>query len=179
MAHHRYQDSSALCLPAALCKVALRSNAEGTSHETAKSPRLVLRFGTGVLLIFWVSRPRARDAVSNTTVTLTPMLSIMTTLHNKFASERCLAAHAQRAHRHRTEKSKRVDDSCVCPVCKATFHTRVKVLNHVRSSECRTEVVDLPEETIVRCRNADAVDNRAAPQGRTQCTSSAQERDES
>ena len=73
--------------------------------------------------------------------------------HNKFASERASAAHAHRAHGYRTEWSNRVDDSGVCPVCKATFHTRIRVLNHVRSSACRTEVVDLPElsvETIVR-----------------------------
>ena len=59
--------------------------------------------------------------------------------HNKFASERASAAHAQRAHGYRTERSKRVDDSSVCPVCKATFQTRIRVL------ACRTEVVDLPE----------------------------------
>ena len=41
--------------------------------------------------------------------------------HNMFASERALAAHAQKAHGYRTEWSKRVDDSGVCPVCKATF----------------------------------------------------------
>ena len=59
--------------------------------------------------------------------------------NNKFAC--ALAAHAQRAHGYRTEWSKRGDDSGVCPVCKATFRTRIRVLNHVRSSACRTEVV--------------------------------------
>ena len=64
---------------------------------------------------------------------------------------------------------------------KATFHTRLRVLNHVRSSACRTEVVDLPElpeETIVRCRKADAAeiraarqDGRSAPAARTSATS--------
>ena len=48
-------------------------------------------------------------------------------------------------HGNRTEWSKRVDDSGVCPVCKATLHTRIRVLNHVRSSACRDEVGDLPE----------------------------------
>ena len=76
---------------------------------------------------------------------------------------------------------KRVDDSGVCPVCKATFHTRIRVLNHVRSAACRTEVVDLAElsvETIVRCRKADAAeiraarrDGRSAPVGRKSATS--------
>ena len=79
--------------------------------------------------------------------------------HNKFASERASAAHAQRAHGYRTEWSKRVDDSSVCPVCKATFQTRIRVL------ACRTEVVDLPEppeEPILRSRKADAVEIRAS-----------------
>ena len=54
--------------------------------------------------------------------------------HNKFASEPALAAHAQRADGYRTEWSKRVDDSGVCPVCIATFHTRIRALHYVRSS---------------------------------------------
>ena len=36
-----------LCM-AQVARFALRSNAEGISHETAKSPRLLLRFGTSV-----------------------------------------------------------------------------------------------------------------------------------
>ena len=62
-----------------------------------------------------------------------------------FASERALAAHAQRVRGYRTEWSKRGDDSSVCPVCKAIFRTRIRVLSHVRSSACRDGVGDLPE----------------------------------
>ena len=100
--------------------------------------------------------------------------------NKKFASERALAAHAQRAHGYRTEWSKRVDDSGVCPVCKATFHTRIRVLNHVRSSACRDEVVglpELPEESIEKYRKADAaeirarLDGRSAPAARKSATS--------
>ena len=90
----------------------------------------------------------------------------------KFASERALAAHSQRV---------RVDDSGVCLVCKATFHTRIRVLNHVRSSTCRDKVGDLPEipeEIIERYRKADAaeiraarLDGRSAPTARRSATS--------
>ena len=99
----------------------------------------------------------------------------------KFASERALAAHSQRVHGYRTEWSKRVDDSGVCPVCKATFHTRIRVLNHMRSSACRNKVGDLPEipeEIIERYRKADAaeiraarLDGRSAPTARRSATS--------
>ena len=99
----------------------------------------------------------------------------------KFASERALAAHSQRVHGYRTDWSKRVDDSGVCPVCKATFHTRIRVLNHVRSSACRDKVGDLPEipeEIIERYRKADAaeiraarLDGRSAPTARRSATS--------
>ena len=78
-------------------------------------------------------------------------------------------------HEYRTEWSKRVDDSGVCPVCKATFH------NHVRSSACRNKVGDLPElpeEIIERYRKADAaeirtarIDGRSAPTARRSATS--------
>ena len=91
--------------------------------------------------------------------------------NRKFASERALAARTQRVHGYRTEWSKRVDDSGVCPVCKATFHTRIRVLNHVRSSACRNKVGDppeLPEEIIERYRRADAAEIRTArPDGRS------------
>ena len=49
----------------------------------------------------------------------------------KFAPERALAVHAQRAHGYRTGWSKRIDASCFCPACKAIFDTRLQVLNHV------------------------------------------------
>ena len=65
--------------------------------------------------------------------------------HDKFASERALYAHAQRMHGYRTGWSKRVDDSGVCQTHKATLHTRIRVLNHVRGSERRTVVMTLPE----------------------------------
>ena len=74
------------------------------------------------------------------------MRTVAATL-SKASSERASAAHAQRVHGYRTEWSKRVDDSGVCPVCKATFHTRTRVMNHVRSSACRSKVGDLSELT--------------------------------
>ena len=95
----------------------------------------------------------------------------------KFASERALAAHAQRVHGYRTEWSKRIDDSGVCPVCKATFHTRIRVLNHVRSSNFG-DLPELAEEIIERYRKADAaeirtarLDGRSAPTARRSATS--------
>ena len=90
--------------------------------------------------------------------------------NKKFASQRALAAHAQRVHGYRTDWSKRVDDSSVFPVCKATFHTRIRVPNHVRSSACRDEVVDLPGlpgEALEKYRKADAAEIRVAQPGRT------------
>ena len=64
---------------------------------------------------------------------------------------------------------------------KATFHTRNRVLNHVRSSACRDEVGDLkelPEQIIEKCREADAaeiraarLDGRSAPTARRSATS--------
>ena len=92
--------------------------------------------------------------------------------NKKFASERALATHAQRVHGYRTEWSKRVDDSGVCPVWEATFLTRTRVLNHVRSSACRDEVGDLqelPEEIIEKYRKADA--EIRAPTARGSATS--------
>ena len=85
--------------------------------------------------------------------------------NKKFVSERASVALAQRLHGYSTEWSKRVDDSGVCPVRKATFHKRIRVLNHVRSSACRVEVGDFPElleEMVERCRKADAAEIRAA-----------------
>ena len=101
--------------------------------------------------------------------------------NKKFASERAFAAHAKKVQGYRTEWSKRVDGSGVCPVCKATFHTGIRVLNHVRSSACRGEVGDRPElpgETIEKYRKADAaeiraarLDERSAPTARKSATS--------
>ena len=81
--------------------------------------------------------------------------------HNKYASRRALSAHAQRAHGNRTEWSKRIDDSGVCEARKAIFHTRIRVLNHVRGSTCRAVVVTfpkLPEVAVQLYRKADAVE---------------------
>ena len=92
-----------------------------------------------------------RGALKRTVAATLSKTCVCNECNNKFASERALAAHAQRAQGHRTEWSMCVDDSGDCPWCKATVHTRIRVLNHVRSSECRIEVVDLPElpvETI-------------------------------
>ena len=99
----------------------------------------------------------------------------------KFAPERALAVDAQRAHGYRTEWSKRIDASGVCPACKAIFQTRLRVLSHVRSSACRAVVVTLlehPEEAVLLHRKADAVeilccrrDGRSAPAARTSATS--------
>ena len=47
-------------------------------------------------------------------------------------------------------------------MCKATFHTRIRVQNHVRSSGCRNKVGDLPDEIIKRYRKADAAEIRTA-----------------
>ena len=88
----------------------------------------------------------------------------------KFAPERALAIHAQRAHGYRTEWSKRIDASGFCLACKAIFHTRLRVLNHVRSSACRAVVVTLlehPEKAVLLNRKADAVEIRTAPGGRS------------
>ena len=106
-----------------------------------------------------------RAAVKRTVAATLSKACVCSVCNKKFASERALAVHAQRVHGYRKARSKRVDDSGVCPVCKATFHTRIRVLNHVRSLACRDEVgdlPDLPEEIIEKCSKADAVEIRAA-----------------
>ena len=80
-----------------------------------------------------------------------------------------------------TERSGANASTTQGPVCKATFHPRIQVLNQVRSSACRDEVVDLPElpeETIEKYRKADAaeiraarLDGRSAPAARKSATS--------
>ena len=90
---------------------------------------------------FFESALDNRLAMKSTVAATLSKACVCSVCDKKFASERALAAHAQRVHGYRTEWSKRVDDSGVCPVCKATFHTRIRVLNHVRSSACRNKLV--------------------------------------
>ena len=130
---------------------------------------------------FFESALDNRAAMKRTVAATLSKACVCSVCDKKFASERALAADAQRVHGERTEWSKRVDDSGVCPVCKATFHTRIRVLNHVRSSACRNKVGDLPElleEIIERYRKADAaeirtarIDGRSAPTARRSATS--------
>ena len=80
-------------------------------------------------------RAAAKRAVAATLI----KASMCGTCGKAFASERALAAHDQRTHGYRTEWSKRVDDSGVCPACKATFHTRIRVMSHVRSGVFNTQ----------------------------------------
>ena len=107
---------------------------------------------------FFESALDNRAAMKRTVAATLSKACVCSVCDKKFASERALAAPAQTVHGHRTEWSRRVDDSGVCPVCEATFHTRIRVLNHVRSTACRNKVDDFPEEIIERYRKADAAE---------------------
>ena len=115
---------------------------------------------------FFESALDDRAAMKRTVAATLSKACVCSVCNEKFASERALAAHAQRVHGYRTEWSKRVDGSGVCPVCKATFHTRIRVLNH---SACRDEVGDFPE----------VPEESIATLGRTKCSNCKKERNKS
>ena len=117
---------------------------------------------------FFESALDNRAAMKRTVAATLSKACVCGVCDKKFASERALAAHAQRVHGYRIEWSKRVDDSGVCPVCKATFHTRIRVLNHVRSSACRNKV---GEQMLLR--------SVPHPPRRTECSNCKKERNES
>ena len=90
---------------------------------------------------FFESALDNRAAMKRTVAATLSKACVYGVCDKKFASERALAAQAQRVHGYRTEWSKRVDDSGVCPVCKATFHTRIRVLNTCGALHVETRLV--------------------------------------
>ena len=50
----------------------------------------------------------------------------------EFATRSALGAHLYACHGHRSDARRFIDDSGVCPVCRAVFHSRLRVLKHVQ-----------------------------------------------
>ena len=70
---------------------------------------------------FFESALDNRAAMKRTTAATLSKACVFSVCNKKFASERAFAAHARSAHGYRTERSKRADDSGVCPACRETF----------------------------------------------------------
>ena len=85
--------------------------------------------------------------------------------HEMFASARALCAHRMKRHGVVNAWSRRVDSSGLCPVCSGNYRTRLRVLNHLRSSacgQCMDRVPELGTAVVAALRCADRVERASA-----------------
>ena len=89
------------------------------------------------------------------------------TCGKKFPTLQAASSHGWTVHKRRQIGADYIDDSGRCPVCKRTFHTRLRAIKHVSVATCGEDLatgnyVKIPEAHRKKLDNADRVEARAA-----------------
>ena len=103
-----------------------------------------LQWANVVNTLFYVHSVLDRDAAADAPRAVAAAAFACNQCSRQFPSSKSLQTHRMKAHGVVTEWSRRIDASGICPVCCSVFHTRLRVLNHVRSSACKAAVEEVP-----------------------------------